>query len=81
VHISQLADRFVDDPKKIVKVGQIVRVRVLEVNESLKRISLSMKKGNGGTSKRPPKRKAEPARKPAVSVHDLMAKFNKQKNH
>ncbi len=43
VHVSQLADRFVDDPKKIVKVGQIVKVRVLEVNESLKRISLTMK--------------------------------------
>ncbi|MDF5709262.1 MAG: Tex family protein [Nostoc sp. S4] len=43
VHISQLADRFVDDPKKIVKVGQVVKVRVLEVNEKLKRISLSMK--------------------------------------
>jgi uncharacterized protein len=43
VHISQLADRFVDDPKKIVKVGQVVKVRVLEVNAKLKRISLSMK--------------------------------------
>jgi len=43
VHISQLADRFIDDPKKIVKVGQVVKVRVLEVNEKLKRISLSMK--------------------------------------
>jgi protein Tex len=43
VHISQLADRFVDDPNKIVKVGQVVKVRVLEVNEKLKRISLSMK--------------------------------------
>jgi protein Tex len=43
VHISQLADRFVDDPKKVVKVGQVVKVRVLEVNEKLKRISLSMK--------------------------------------
>ncbi|MBG0743757.1 MAG: RNA-binding transcriptional accessory protein [Cylindrospermopsis raciborskii KL1] len=45
VHISQLADRFVEDPKTIVKVGQLVKVRVLEVNEKLKRISLSMKKG------------------------------------
>ena len=43
VHVSQLADRFVDDPKKFVKVGQIVKVRVLEVNEALKRISLTMK--------------------------------------
>ncbi|TAF10614.1 MAG: S1 RNA-binding domain-containing protein, partial [Nostocales cyanobacterium] len=43
VHISQLADRFIDDPKKVVKVGQVVKVRVLEVNEKLKRIGLSMK--------------------------------------
>ena len=43
VHISQLADRFVEDPKQIVKVGQVVKVKVLEVNEKLKRISLSMK--------------------------------------
>ncbi|MEA5579308.1 Tex family protein [Anabaena sp. UHCC 0451] len=43
IHISQLADRFVDDPNKIVKVGQVVKVRVLEINEKLKRIGLSMK--------------------------------------
>ena len=48
VHISQLADRFVQDPKDVVKVGQIVKVRVLEVNEKLKRIALSMKSQNGG---------------------------------
>ena len=43
VHISQLADRFVEDPKQIVKVGQVVKVKVLEINEKLNRISLSMK--------------------------------------
>ncbi|NEQ40908.1 MAG: RNA-binding transcriptional accessory protein [Okeania sp. SIO3I5] len=43
VHISQLADYFVKDPKQVVKVGQVVKVRVLEVNEKLKRIGLSMK--------------------------------------
>jgi protein Tex len=43
VHISQLADRFVQDPQQIVKVGQVVKVRVLEVNEKLKRISLTMR--------------------------------------
>ncbi len=43
VHISQLADRYIDDPQKVVKVGQVVKVRVLEINEKLKRISLSMK--------------------------------------
>ncbi len=43
VHISQLADRFVSDTNEIVKVGQVVKVRVLEVNEKLKRIGLTMK--------------------------------------
>jgi uncharacterized protein len=43
VHISQLADRYVKDPRMVVKVGQIVNVRVLEVNLALKRISLTMK--------------------------------------
>ncbi|NEP44919.1 MAG: S1 RNA-binding domain-containing protein, partial [Okeania sp. SIO2H7] len=44
VHISQLADYFVKDPKQVVKVGQVVKVRVLEINEKLKRIGLSMRK-------------------------------------
>jgi len=43
VHVSQLADRFISDPTQVVKVGQVVKVRVLEVNEKLKRISLSMR--------------------------------------
>ncbi|NJK63761.1 MAG: RNA-binding transcriptional accessory protein [Synechococcaceae cyanobacterium SM2_3_1] len=43
VHISQLADRFVKDPLEVVKVGQVVRVKVIEVNEKLNRISLSMR--------------------------------------
>ncbi|MEO1670081.1 MAG: Tex family protein [Cyanobacteria bacterium J06631_2] len=43
VHISQLCDRFVGDPNEIVKVGEVVKVRVLEVNEKLKRVGLSIK--------------------------------------
>jgi uncharacterized protein len=43
VHISELADTFVTDPKKIVKVGQVVKVKVMTVDSALKRISLSMK--------------------------------------
>ncbi len=43
VHISQLADDFVDDPNKVVKVGQQVWVNVTEVDEKRKRIALSMK--------------------------------------
>ncbi|WP_170479769.1 Tex family protein [Ruegeria arenilitoris] len=47
VHVSQLADRFVKDPHEIVKTGQVVRVRVLEVDAPRKRIGLSMRKGSG----------------------------------
>jgi len=43
VHISQLADTFVDDPNKIVKAGQKVWVNVTEVDVKRKRIALSMK--------------------------------------
>lgn len=43
IHISQMANRFVKDPKEIVQVGQVVKVQVLEVQEKLKRISLTMK--------------------------------------
>ena len=43
VHISQLCDRFVSDPNEVVKVGEVVKVKVLEVNEKLKRIGLSIK--------------------------------------
>lgn len=46
VHVSELADHFVKDPREVVKVGQIVKVRVLEVDVARNRISLSMKKGN-----------------------------------
>ncbi len=43
VHISQLSDTFVDDPNKIVKVGQHVWVNVTEVDVKRKRIALTMK--------------------------------------
>ncbi len=43
VHISQIADCFVDDPRKFVKVGQTVKVKVLQVDEELKRIGLTLK--------------------------------------
>jgi protein Tex len=45
VHVSQLADRFVRDPSEVVKVGDKIQVRVLEVDLDRKRISLTAKKG------------------------------------
>ncbi|APR79875.1 Transcription accessory protein [Minicystis rosea] len=45
VHVSQLADRFVKDPNEVVKVGEKIKVRVLEVDLERKRIALTAKKG------------------------------------
>ncbi|HPT86537.1 MAG TPA: Tex family protein [Bacillota bacterium] len=47
VHISQLSDRFVKDPNEVVAVGDIVEVRVLEVDLPRQRIALTMKKETG----------------------------------
>ena len=48
VHVSQLADRFVRDPHEVAKVGDRVKVRVLEVDMPRKRISLTARSGGGG---------------------------------
>jgi transcriptional accessory protein Tex/SPT6 len=66
VHVSQLANKFVTDAREVVKTGDIVKVKVLEVDVARKRISLTMKldaaparrdgpettslKGQGGTT-------------------------------
>lgn len=47
VHVSQLADRFVKDPREVVKAGDVVKVRVVDVDVRRKRIALSMKKDDG----------------------------------
>ena len=43
VHISALANTFVKDPRSVVKPGDIVRVKVLEVDQGRKRIALTMR--------------------------------------
>jgi uncharacterized protein len=43
VHVSQLANKFVADAREIVKIGDVVKVRVLEVDPARKRIALTMK--------------------------------------
>ena len=45
VHVSMLADRFVKDPREVVKPGDVVQVRVVEVDVARKRIALSMRSG------------------------------------
>lgn len=66
VHTSQLANRFVKDPNEIVRLGQKVIVRVVEVDIARKRISLSMKEENGSNSGK----KKQP--EPEVNMQDKL---------
>ncbi|KOF22046.1 transcription accessory protein [Ensifer adhaerens] len=52
VHVSQLADRFVKDPHEVVKAGDVVQVRVTEVDVPRKRIGLTMRKDGGADTGR-----------------------------
>ncbi len=63
VHVSQLADRFVKDPRDIVKAGDIVKVRVVDVDLPRKRIALTMKLQDPGTGRQ----SAPPAARPALA--------------
>jgi uncharacterized protein len=70
VHVSQLADRFVKDPHEVVKAGDVVTVRVLEVDVARKRIGLSLRKDDGrdapprGPKPQPPDAPRRPATPP-----------------
>ncbi len=54
VHVSQLADRFVKDPSTVVKAGDVVKVRVVDVDLKRKRIALSMRKEDVARRSVPP---------------------------
>jgi protein Tex len=67
VHVSQLAHKFVNDAREIVKTGDIVKVKVMEVDVARKRIGLSMKLGDApggaqGRSAGPRDNRFEPVR-------------------
>lgn len=72
VHISQMANRFIKDPNKVIKVHQHITVKVLDVDLERKRISLSMKQDAvqepGKTRKAPKKPEKRPkAKRPRKS--------------
>jgi uncharacterized protein len=84
VHVSQLADRFVTDPRDIVKAGDIVKVRVVEVDLPRKRIALTMKvQAPAGRTTAPPDsgrgRSAAAQPPPAAPQTSLGAAFAKLK--
>lgn len=53
VHISALADRFVKDPHEIVSAGDVVKVKVLEIDTARKRIGLTMRLGEAAGKQQP----------------------------
>jgi protein Tex len=56
-HVSQLSKTFVKDPREVVKPGDIVKVKVLEVDEARKRISLTLKLDDDARPAKPASRK------------------------
>jgi uncharacterized protein len=79
VHRSQLADRYVEDPREVVKVGDIVDVTVLEVDIPRKRISLSMRKPKEKEAGTQPKKKAQVTKSStdsllATALHEALRK-------
>lgn len=78
VHVSQLADRFVKDPHEVVKAGQVVRVRVVEVDVPRKRIGLSMRKDGGASARQDRTSKGPNARgKNSGAQKSQRAKYSK----
>ena len=78
VHISHLADSFVKDPRDVVKTGELVKVKVMEVDTIRKRISLSMKTNPESNikpieHKRNIKKNTNPKPKPNTTPQGTMA--------
>ena len=65
VHVSMLSDRFVRDPHSVVKAGDVVKVKVLEVDLPRKRIALTMKLAEAPAAAKPQDRPREAAPKKA----------------
>jgi len=64
VHVSQLSDSFVKDPHAVVKAGDVVKVRVVEVDVPRKRIGLTMKSDGGASAKDQARERGPSAGKP-----------------
>ncbi len=77
VHVSELADHFVKDPREVVKVGQIVKVRVIDVDIARNRISLSMKNGKPKDYRVKPTQSLPQRSKPMGAMASAFAKLKR----
>jgi protein Tex len=69
VHISMLANKFVKDPHDVVKAGEVVKVKVLEVDEKRKRIALTMRLDDQQARPHDAGTPRKPDSRPASSPH------------
>ncbi|WP_305464461.1 Tex family protein [Photobacterium leiognathi] len=65
VHISALSDKFVSDPREVVKAGDIVKVKVMEVDLQRKRIGMSMRLSDEPGQEKPARQPRDNAPRPA----------------
>jgi uncharacterized protein len=82
VHVSQLADRFVKDPREVVTAGDIVKVKVVDVDVKRRRIGLTMKSGDVPAPQRPAEAgsaaaKPQPRPTPPIAGTSIGAAFSK----
>jgi uncharacterized protein len=83
VHVSEIAHQYISDPGEILKLGQKVQVKVLEVDITRKRIALSIKQTEAAPARNErPRLKNQPARKEAdlsaLSVNDALSLLKKK---
>jgi uncharacterized protein len=72
VHISELSNRYIKEPSEAVKTGQIVKVKVLGVDEKARRIALSIKALMAPPA-RPPAKSGKAAQAPTLTMNDKLA--------
>ena len=87
VHISALADKFVKDPHTVVRAGDVVKVKVLEVDEKRRRIALTMRlsdqpgqapmPSSAGRQPARPQRREQPEQRPQGAMAAALAKLRK----
>jgi len=80
VHISMLADKFVKDPREVVKAGDVVKVKVLEVDAPRKRISLTMRLNEDGRDVRAANPMQKRDKKPVTKRNNRASQTNDNGN-
>lgn len=79
VHISAMTDKFISDPREIVKTGDIVKVKVMEIDVARKRVSFTMRMGDNPTQSA--NNTSGKPQAPAKKEHHKPTKHPKHRSH